>query len=489
MRADALAAAYHRQERWILTRKFSPSAYLQFLPRSDGWAVYHALFGNLSLIDQAGKDLIKAFAGSAAINETSRKLPPYAPSALRSYANDLVIRGFLVPTGCDEYCLVEENETVRKERLQSGYLVRALQLVLDKRCNYRCAYCFMDFEPMARGIAVAQGSMSAEIAQTSMRQLIALLKRNGNDVLNVEFFGGEPLMNWPVIHHILATFGNEYDGVSILYSITTNGALITREMADMFRRYSVTVTVSLDLAGPVDGLPRAIAKNGERIRRQLGILRDQGNAVTFNSVISKETIDHFDGRKLTDFAAEYNVAMVGLILDLDLVFYRDPRNRERATRILMDTYRHGREIGVPVGGYWYLIFGQIAGKQAINLRSGYKTCPATGCKVSVEPDGSIFTCECTNGKIGHISDLDAVLASDTYAEYAMRAYRHAPECAGCEIEGFCSGVCVGSLENAYQRRDMVEAGACEIFRKITRDLIVDASRAEISDDLRVQRYE
>lgn len=227
------------------------------------------------------------------------------------------------------------------------------------------------------------------------------------------------------------------------------------------------------------------AKSGDRIRRQLDILREHGNALTFNSVISASTLEHIDEQKLIDFAREYHVAMVGLILDLDLRFYRTPENRERAaTAILRNAHRYGREVGVPVGGYWHMIFSQIARRQAINLESGYKTCPAAGCKVSIEPDGSIFTCECTNGQIGSISDIEALLASDTYASYALRAYRHAPECNGCDIEGFCSGVCVGSLENEYARADLVEAGACEIFQEITRNLIVDMPRSEI-DDIRL----
>ena len=471
-----------------MSPSFLPSRYLRFTPRSDGLAVYHSLFGNLALMDDAGRELLDAFSRPATIDEVAQSLPSRPAEAVRAYANDLIIRGFLVPEGCDEYVLVEDDEQKRIANLKSGYLVRGLQLILDKRCNYRCSYCFMDFQPGSRGASNGETRMSIDTAELSMRKLIDLLKRNGNDCLNVELFGGEPLMNWPVIRHILATFGNEHDGVTILYSITTNGALITDEMAETFLRHGVTVTVSVDIPCRIDGVSKMTAKSGDRIRRQLAILRDHGNALTFNSVISATTIEHVDERSLIDLAREYSVAMVGLILDLDLAFYRVPENRERAAAILRDAYRYGRETGVPVGGYWYLIFNQIAGRQAINLESGYKTCPATGCKVSIEPDGSMFTCECTNGEIGSIADLDSVLASDAYASYALRAYRHAPECSGCDIEGFCSGVCVGSLENEYGRADLVEAGACDIFRDITRDLIVDMPLSEI-EDLRLLRWQ
>ena len=428
-------------------------------------------------MDAAGKKFLEAFSDYATVEQASRSLRGYVPSTLHSYANLLISRGFLVPAGADDYSIIEDDQRLRAENLHTGYLVRALQLVTINSCNYKCKYCFMNMQEEERSGPRAIGSaepMSTEVAETSMRQMIDLLRRNGNEYLYVEFFGGEPLMNWPVIRHVLETFGNGAEGdVKIQYSITTNGSLITPEIAELFKVNNVTVTVSVDIPTKVIGLPIYMAKSGDKIRGPLTILRDCGNTVTFNSVISGETIRNIDGRRLVDFAKEFGVGVVGLILDLDLAFYRDAENREMALRILLDTHRYGQQVGVRVVGYWHQIFSQIIGEQPINLRSGFKTCPATGVKVSVEPDGTMFTCKCTSDGLGNISDIEQVLSTSAYADYAMRAYRHAPGCEGCEIEGFCSGVCMGSYENEFQRKDMIETGACDIFRRITRDLILD----------------
>ena len=84
----------------------------------------------------------------------------HSPAELRSYANRLIGRGFLVPTGSDERSLVDENERVRRDRLRSGYLVRALQLVTINSCNYACKYCFMNLQEEdrsdSRSIAVGR---------------------------------------------------------------------------------------------------------------------------------------------------------------------------------------------------------------------------------------------------------------------------------------------------------------------------------------------
>lgn len=466
-----------------MSRRFVRSEYLCSVERQDDWAIYHSLFGNLRFTNRTGMDLLDAFARPATIAQVCASRSNSAD--LMDLANQMVVLGFLVPEGADEYAVIDSNMALRREHLASGYLVRTLQLVLTNRCNFRCKYCFIDFgTPEPAETAPAQDdtkAMSWEVAEQSMRETLAVLRRNGNRLLTVEFFGGEPLMNWPVIRRVLDTFGNgDPDDVAIHYSVTTNGALVTAEMAEMFRRYGVTVTLSIDetahgrpspLAMDTTNQPPGWATSGDKIRRALDLLKAAGTTITFNTVLSSETAHAFDGRRLLDFASESGAAMVGLILDLKLDFYRSAENRALIAGILERTQRYGREIGVRVGGYWYQIFAQLSGEQAINLRTGYKTCPATGCKISVEPDGTVHSCKCCAEPIGSVADLGAVLSSPRYADYALQAYRNAPECAGCEIDGFCSGTCMGSLEKDYKRLDVIENGACTIFREVTRRLI------------------
>jgi len=81
--------------------------------------------------------------------------------------------------------------------------------------------------------------------------------------------------------------------------------------------------------------------------------------------------------------------------------------------------------------------------------------------------------------MGHITDLDIVLHSPQYEAYALKAYYNAPECKGCEVEGFCSGVCMGALEKKYNKIDTIESGTCTIYKKITRKLIENIRTHEI----------
>jgi uncharacterized protein len=466
-------------------QKLIVSKYLQIVPRNTDYAVYHSLFGNLELINSEGKNLLELFKTSNSIDKVVDTFEKYEPSTIWSYINDLRTRSFLIQDGINEYELIEADYDKRKQYLQSGYLIRVLQLIMTNRCNFNCEYCFVNNMYDSKERAELQRrptnmKMSFDIAKQSVTNLLDLLQRNGNRYLNIEFFGGEPLINWSVIEFVLETFKNENsNGVNIIYSITTNGSLITERMAEIFKNYGVTVTVSFDAPSKIERSIIKKEKGGECVKRNLEILKKNGNWVTFNSVISKETLDEYDGKALIDIAKYYNIAMIGLILDLNLEFYENEANKEKVLKELWSTYRYGQSQGIPIVGYWHQIFNQIVGKQPVNFLSGYKTCPATGCKLSVEPEGHVFICKCCSGYIGHISDLDHVLASPQYEAYAMRAYMNAPECQGCEIEGFCSGVCMGSLEKKYHRLDVIEKSSCDVFKIITRKLIENVNAQEV----------
>jgi uncharacterized protein len=466
-------------------QKLIVSKYLQIVPRKTDYAIYHSLFGNLELIDDDGKNLLDVFKTSNSIDKVVDLFDKYEPSTLFNYINDLQRRNFLVQDGINEYELIEESYNKRKQYLQSGYLIRALQLIVTNKCNFNCEYCFVKSMYDSKERTDLQNrstnmKMSFDIAKQSVSNLLDLLERNGNRYLNIEFFGGEPLLNWPVIEFILETFKNgDPNGVRIIYSITTNGYLITDKMSRLFKNYGVNVTVSFDSLHKINRSAIENEKGGERVKQNLEILKKNGNYVTFNSVLSKETLSEYDSKALVDIAKYYNIAMIGLVLDLNLEFYENEKNKEKILEELWSTYQYGQSQGIPIVGYWHQIFNQIIGKQPIVILSGYKTCPATGCKLSVEPEGHVFICKCCSGYIGHIDNLEDVICSPKYEEYSMRAYRNAPECNGCEIEGFCSGVCMGSLEKKYHRMDVIEKSSCNIFKGITKKLIQNVSSKEV----------
>lgn len=463
------------------------SRYVRLVPRPDSVAIYHSLFGNLALLDPAGAELVEHFREAGTALGAVQRFPHHEAVDVIQYMNLLVQRGFLVAAGHDEYALIEEHRRRTLERAGSGHMVRALQLVLTNDCNFSCSHCFTKTLHRSEARAALECAptnhrMGLATARRSMDGLLRLAAQHGHAEVFVELFGGEPLMNWELIEQVLTTYGNRgASGVAIRYSVTTNGSLVTPEMARTFAAFGVTVTVSVD--GTAFGRLGVVDERSRRVLRNVAMLLDRGNAVTLNSVMFGRNLGDFNGRGLVDMAVELGVGMIGLILELDSGFYRVPTNRERAFEILWDTTRYGRERNLPVVGYWQQMYQQIIGRQPLNLLSGYKTCPARGCKISVEPAGDVFACKCCSQRIGQISDLDAVFHTAGYKEYSTRAYRASDACVSCEIEGFCDGVCMGVLERQAERAAAPDcsddAGACGLYRRITRKLIEETDSREM----------
>lgn len=352
------------------------SQHLHIIPRSTDTAVYHKLFGNLCILDTDGLELLQRFQQARAPGEiaTSER-----ESALIAEFKE---RFFLVPPGSDERSYIEDDKKFRSENLESGYLLRGIQLVLTNDCNLGCTYCFeqtilpteapeakIDAQnkadtkrrlPMlgqssdkpatksasscgsggAKLVAENRGfpapdedvkKMTPEVAIETVRSAIHSIREAGNRQLSIEFFGGEPMVNWPAIEAVLTTFGNggplspppptpDAPGhpVQLYYSMTTNATLMTDERAQLLRRHNVTITVSFDSPKNVNRVTKRGTSADHLIIDGLEILARNDSILTFNTVVSVSNVDDVDVEGLLEAARRYKVRTIGLILDLDV---------------------------------------------------------------------------------------------------------------------------------------------------------------------------
>jgi len=120
--------------------------------------------------------------------------------------------------------------------------LRALCLHLAHDCNLRCAYCFAGQGPY-------RGSRSLMSAAVGRRALDYLLEHSGSyHRVEVDFFGGEPLMNFPVLRE-LVRYGRVQEkrtGKRINFTVTTNGVLLSDEVAAFLDQEGFQVILSLD---------------------------------------------------------------------------------------------------------------------------------------------------------------------------------------------------------------------------------------------------
>src|SRR5579871_2781762 len=129
--------------------------------------------------------------------------------------------------------------------LQSFPLQRVV-LNVTNQCNLACTYCY---EYSADRIAQQDGKpkyMSADIAESAVEMLIK--ESAGREGLHVTFFGGETLLNFPVMRSTVeyATRRVAELGKRIEFSLTTNATLLTEEIVEFLSEHRIGVTVSVD---------------------------------------------------------------------------------------------------------------------------------------------------------------------------------------------------------------------------------------------------
>jgi len=132
----------------------------------------------------------------------------------------------------------------------TDFPLQALVLNITNQCNLACTYCY---EFGADKIATPAGKkkyMSIETARASVDFLLEQSK--GRRAVHITFFGGETLMNFPLLREVVG-YANDRaaaQGRAITFSLTTNATLLTDEIIDFLSDNGVGVTVSMD--GPAE---------------------------------------------------------------------------------------------------------------------------------------------------------------------------------------------------------------------------------------------
>ncbi len=120
--------------------------------------------------------------------------------------------------------------------------VKALCLNVAHSCNLSCRYCFAG----KGNYGEESGLMPAEVGQAAVDFLLE--HSAGRQCLEVDFFGGEPLLNMGVVKEVTAYARNRCreNGVEINFTLTTNGLLLNEEITSYLRREGFSVILSLD---------------------------------------------------------------------------------------------------------------------------------------------------------------------------------------------------------------------------------------------------
>ena len=352
-------------------------------------------------------------------------------------------------------------------KAKTSGVVKALCLHIAHTCNLNCSYCFASQGKYHGDRAV----MSFEVGKQALDFLVANSGSRRN--LEVDFFGGEPLMNFDVVKELVAyarSIEKEHNK-NFRFTLTTNGMLIDDDVIDFANRECSNVVLSLDGRREIHDRFRVdYAGNGswEKIVPKFQKLVEARGGKDY---YMRGTFTHANPDFLKDIQVMLDLGFRELSMEPVVCASGDPSElTEEDLPIVLDQYEKLAELmlkydrkGQPFTFYHYMI--DLTGGPCIYKRiSG---CGSGTEYMAVTPWGDLYPCHQFVGDeaflLGNIWDgVSNTAVQDDFC--ACNVYAR-PDCADCWAKLYCSGGCAA---NAYHStgsvRGVYEYG-CKLFRK------------------------
>ena len=354
-----------------------------------------------------------------------------------------------------------------KLKEKTAGVVKALCLHVAHTCNLNCSYCFASQGKYHGDRAV----MSYEVGKQALDFLIANSGTRRN--LEVDFFGGEPLMNFQVVKDLVAYARSieKQKGKNFRFTLTTNGVLVDDEVIEWANRECSNVVLSLDGRKEIHDRFRVdYAGNGswEKIvpKFQKFVEARQGK-----NYYMRGTFTHANPDFLNDIQTMLDLGFSELSMEPVVCGADDPSKlTEEDLAVVMEQYEKLAQLmlerdkaGKPFTFYHYMI--DLTGGPCIYKRiSG---CGSGTEYMAVTPWGDLYPCHQFVGeerfRLGDI--WEGVTNTEIQSEFAAcNVYAH-PECRDCWARLYCSGGCAANAYHATGSVTGVYADGCKLFRK------------------------
>ncbi len=424
--------------------------------------------GSIHIVDDVAYDLIAGYETQSREMLITQTLEKYAE-------NSAITRDEIEECLADIETLKNEGKLfsedafagIAKVYRKRNFAIKALCLHVAHTCNLNCSYCF-----------ASQGKYHGERAIMSYevgRRAIDFLIENsaGHHNLDIDFFGGEPLMNWEVVKQLVA-YGREQEKLHdkrIRFTLTTNGVLLDDEVTEFCNREMYNVVLSLDGRQDVhDRFRRDYAGNGsyqkviENFRR---FVAGRGN----RSYYMRGTYTHYNTDFLQDILHMANLGFTELSMEPVVCAPGDPceltqqdlpvlfRQYEELACEMIRREKEGRGFTF----YHYMLDlteGPCIYKRVSGCGSGTEY-------LAVTPWGDLYPCHQFVGdedyKMGDI--YTGVTNTALREKFASTNAYTRPGCETCWAKLYCAGGCAANAYHATGDIQGVYEYGCELFRK------------------------
>lgn len=343
----------------------------------------------------------------------------------------------------DQEMLFTDDSQITMEMLEGrDAVIKAMCLHVAHDCNMRCKYCFGD-----KG--AFEGDRSLLSLDTGKLAIDFLLKHSGSRRnLELDFFGGEPLMNFQVVKDLVA-YGREaekaYDK-NIRFTITTNGLLLDDEIADFINTHMVNVILSIDGRPSVnDNMRKTVNEKGTYdiiSKNYLDLVGKRKGTYYVRGTFTRENLDFSEDVKHLVDKGFKNVSIEPVVTDPTFDYALQEEDLEtilaeydRLTDLYLDYYDQGKEFD-----FFHFKIDLDQGPCIIKRVSG---CGAGTEYIAVTPEGDIYPCHQfvgnQNFKLGNVNNDH--FENKLYDQFNKAHIYSKEKCTNCWAKFYCSGGC------------------------------------------------
>ncbi|MBR3243459.1 MAG: thioether cross-link-forming SCIFF peptide maturase [Parasporobacterium sp.] len=358
--------------------------------------------------------------------------------------------------------------------------IKAMCLHIAHDCNLACKYCF------AEGGEYHSHDRSLMSFETGKKALDFLVENSGNRVnLEVDFFGGEPLMNFDVVKQLVA-YGRSIEkekNKNFRFTLTTNAMLLDDEITEFLNQEMANVVLSIDGRKEVNDAMR-ITRNGKgsfdiivpRIQRFVSQRGDKDHYI--RGTFTRNNLDFTN-----DIQAFLDLGFENLSIE-PVVTTADYGIREEDIPTIMDEYEKlarlylkRSEEGRPFTFFHFMI-DLDQGPCVIKRLSG---CGSGTEYVAVTPKGEIYPCHQFVGQeefiIGNVDE--GILNQEIPEQFRKASVYTKDHCDQCFAKFYCSGGCPANSWNFSKDINKVYEIGCKMQRKrVECAIMIKAALAE-----------
>ena len=358
-------------------------------------------------------------------------------------------------------------EDVAKEFKKRQGVVKAICLHVAHDCNLACKYCFA-------GKGEYDGPKGLMSFETGKRALDFLIEQSGTRKnLEVDFFGGEPLMNWEVCKK-LVEYGREQEKIhnkNFRFTLTTNGLLINDDVIEFCNREMGNVVLSLDGRKSTNDAMR-VSRNGSGSYdliidkfKKFADSRNQENyymrgTYTHNNLDFSKDIVHMADMGFKELSIEPVVCSPDepyALKDGDLPTLK--KQYQILADEMLKRYRKGNGFT-----FYHYMIDLDAGPCIVKRVSG---CGVGTEYLAVTPNGELYPCHQFVGDekflLGNI--WDGITNKQVLEQFEnCNVYSH-KECKDCFAKLYCSGGCAANAYHTTGSVNGIYEFGCELHRK------------------------